>query len=501
MDMDRKQVSEIKNECLQMPDYIRDRIEETVQQQVTKKQHGSRRIWRAAAAVLAFCCMASGTTFATTTLYKMHLEKQGKYGSTLIYGDATDTDAQTETADANTQKEATNTNAQTGADANLEALYTLDVSYIPEGMEIDGLDGIYADGNNYVSKVSIFPSDKAFMGGVSFVFWKMPSDKQSLFNNTYVVSTQELEIDGKQAVIVENQTMESATADVRYKIYVTYDNNYLLDMCVYDDTELETAIDIVKGLTLTPTDDPAAKRRILVQEYIEPNYEVVDETANTDQFTKTSKKSMEHLHQIGETFDVPNSSLKAKVSKVELLDSPNELDTAYELDSIETDAAGKLVNNVIAYEKYGDGINQLDEVVATKEVKEKILYIEVEYTNTGKTQTGDTLYDCELIRAKETDDGYEIVDVYAIDSLEYDSYYGQNYMINGSPIYYYNGKSVEEKNHLIHVQPGETRTVTWAFLVSEDELPYLFLDLFSGSSINTEFNNIALSNGYVDIRQ
>ena len=34
MDMDRKQVSEIKNECLQMPDYIRDRIEETVQQQV-----------------------------------------------------------------------------------------------------------------------------------------------------------------------------------------------------------------------------------------------------------------------------------------------------------------------------------------------------------------------------------------------------------------------------------------------------------------------------------
>ena len=55
MDMDRKQVSEIKNECLQMPDYIRDRIEETVQQQVTKKQHGGRRIWRAAAAVLAFC--------------------------------------------------------------------------------------------------------------------------------------------------------------------------------------------------------------------------------------------------------------------------------------------------------------------------------------------------------------------------------------------------------------------------------------------------------------
>ena len=65
----------------------------------------------------------------------MHLEQQGKYGSTLIYGEATNTDA-----------------TDTDAEVNQNALYTLDVSYVPEGMKVDGLDDIYADGNNYVKK-------------------------------------------------------------------------------------------------------------------------------------------------------------------------------------------------------------------------------------------------------------------------------------------------------------------------------------------------------------
>lgn len=99
--------------------------------------------------------MGGGTTLAAAKLYNMHLEQQGKYGSTLIYGEATNTDA-------------------TGTDAEVDqnALYTLDVSYVPEGMKVDGLDDIYADGNNYVKKVVLFPEDSSFIGGVSFWFLK-----------------------------------------------------------------------------------------------------------------------------------------------------------------------------------------------------------------------------------------------------------------------------------------------------------------------------------------
>ena len=178
MDIDRNKINEMKSECLQMPDYIRDMIEETVEQQLKKKQRYGKKMWRVAAAILAFACVGGGTTLAATKLYKMHLEQQGKYGSTLIYGEATNTDA-----------------TDTDAEVNQNALYTLDVSYVPEGMKVDGLDDIYADGNNYVKKVVLFPEDSSFIGGVSFWFLKMPADQQVSLDETHVISTKELDID------------------------------------------------------------------------------------------------------------------------------------------------------------------------------------------------------------------------------------------------------------------------------------------------------------------
>ena len=358
MDIDRNKINEMKSECLQMPDYIRDMIEETVEQQLKKKQRYGKKMWRVAAAILAFACVGGGTTLAATKLYKMHLEQQGKYGSTLIYGEATNTDA-----------------TDTDAEVNQNALYTLDVSYVPEGMTVDGLDDIYADGNNYVKKVSVYKKDTPYMGGVSFTFLKMPADQQVSFDQTHVISTKELDIDGRQAIVIERQVLESARRQIQYELYVTYENNYLLGMFVYDDTELDTAIDIVKGLKLTATDDPEAKRRIVAEEYTgqeeataaAPVYEADENAGKKNRFTETSKESMEeHMHQVGDSFNVPQSSLTAKVSKVELLDSPDAIDAAYALDPVKTDAEGKLLNNVIAYEKCGNGIDQLDEVVETK---------------------------------------------------------------------------------------------------------------------------------------
>ena len=45
MDIDRKKINEMKSECLQMPDYIRDMIEETVEQQLKKKQRYGKKMW------------------------------------------------------------------------------------------------------------------------------------------------------------------------------------------------------------------------------------------------------------------------------------------------------------------------------------------------------------------------------------------------------------------------------------------------------------------------
>ena len=61
MDIDRNKINEMKSECLQMPDYIRDMIEETVEQQLKKKQRYGKKMWRVAAAILAFACVGGGT--------------------------------------------------------------------------------------------------------------------------------------------------------------------------------------------------------------------------------------------------------------------------------------------------------------------------------------------------------------------------------------------------------------------------------------------------------
>ena len=53
---------------------------------------------------------------------------------------------------------------------------------------VDGLDDIYADGNNYVKKVVLFPEDSPFIGGVSFWFLKMPADQQVSIDETHVIS-------------------------------------------------------------------------------------------------------------------------------------------------------------------------------------------------------------------------------------------------------------------------------------------------------------------------
>ncbi|MGN0368379.1 MAG: hypothetical protein ACI4EK_06305 [Wujia sp.] len=483
MDIERHNIEDLQCEYPQMPDFIRDMIGETVDEQIYKKQRNSSvaGFWKSAAAVLVCICLAGGTAFAATKLYKMHLEKQGKYGSTVVY------EAQTET----------------DADDGETAMYTLDVNYIPEGMIADGLEDYDIDGNNIIPNVCIFSEDTPFIGGVSFSFQELPSSGEYSFDRTHVIDTKEFEIDGNQAVCLEHPVTKSSNPTVQYELCVTLkESNYLLDMFIYDDMELDTAIDIVKGLKLTKTSDPHAQRLVKAAPYeeLQPEYEEYVEP-DVGRFTKATKEDMCNLHQVGDSFALTHTSMEAKVSSVQLLDRVEDIHAVYQTDPVEVDADGKLVNNTVSYIKSGDGIDTLNEVVGTKEFHEKILYINIEYTNTSTLRSGDTLFHCDLLWAQETEDGYETKDVYARKDITYDYYLGQNYHVGGCPIYYYNGTNVDDKNHLINMEPGETRTVTYAFLISEEELPYLFLDLSSGLESHMEFSQKALMDGYVDIRQ
>lgn len=68
-------------------------------------------------------------------------------------------------------------------------------------------------------------------------------------------------------------------------------------------------------------------------------------------------------------------------------------------------------------------------------------------------------------------------------------------------MWYYDVHGGERHNNYItKLGAGETASVHMAWLVPEEELPYLYLDLnTSGSSF--EFSEESLAVGYVDIRQ
>ena len=106
---------------------------------------------------------------------------------------------------------------------------------------------------------------------------------------------------------------------------------------------------------------------------------------------------MANTHTIGESFAAAHAespeddwrglgNVEIKVTDVQVSDNISLLDQSM-LDSDgkaqlqkETDASGKLLPVRIDYIRYGDGINSLNEVVESREVPQKLVYVTVEYT-------------------------------------------------------------------------------------------------------------------------
>lgn len=66
---------------------------------------------------------------------------------------------------------------------------------------------------------------------------------------------------------------------------------------------------------------------------------------------------------------------------------------------------------------------------------------------------------------------------------------------------YYDVRGGERgNNYITELKAGETKTVHVGFVVNEDELPYLYLNLNTAGD-TASFSDSALKQGLVDIRQ
>ena len=485
-------LEEMEHEFPKMPEEMRAMIEQEVAKQVKvtshttyRRKHMARRSFIAA----LVAAMTLGTTVFAGVIFQMRSKPAGKYAvETTIDKKGTDGDSSVVAGTESTEKQLDIPTVR------------MEVGYLPEGM-IEVEEGKYSY------------KDTPYQGGVSIIFYRMNTGDEAFeMLDTYVTSSEEISIGGREAIYLEMQEEESVDISINQRIYVAYtDVHYVMEMYVGSDVSKEEALKVAEGISLTPVGDDATGDDIVKDydwsDYVEMLAEDA-ENADTERYSNTTvaKSEMKNTHKIGESFalcQAENSGLQVKVADVQILDDVKVLDLSVmdENERKELEAAldqnGNLLPAELEYVKYGDGINTLDEVVKTREVSQKLVYVTVEYTNSGDTALSEVLFMGNLVKMTEDNDNMKMY--YGEEGSDWDEVRYTEAAMH-QEMWYYDVHGGERNNNYIEsIEPGETVTVHMAWLVPEEELGYIYLNMDSYGGAY-EFSETALSAGYVDIR-
>lgn len=489
-------LEDMEYEFPKMPEDMRTMVQREVEKQIKttsttqyRKRKGMARKSFLAALVAA---MALGTTVFAGVAYHMHSESVGKYAvETKIDGNGTAAVSDTEATDTQTPI----------AMSEIPAV-KMEVDYLPEGM-VETETGKYSY------------EDALYQGGVSILFYRMDTgDDQFQMITNNVLSSEDITLNGYDGVYLELNTLGDGIS-FNQRIYAAYtDIHYVMEMYVASDVSKEDAVKIAESVKLIPVENGEGEDIVSTSNWSEylAALEEKDDVQISD-VPSVSKKMMQNTHAIGETFSAenmglePQEGLMLKVKEVQVTDDISLLDLSVMEDDDkrelqeETDADGKLLKTNINYIKNGDGVNSISEVVESREVPQKLVYVTVEYMNTGDTELSDILYYGELVKIVESENqmriylGEEPKTGDTWDVARSTGLAGKNYM------YYSDVRGGEGgKNYITSIKPGESATVHMAWLVPEEELGYLYLSLDTFGGAN-EFSGNALQMGYVDIRQ
>lgn len=486
-------LEDMEHEFPKMPMDMRAMVEREVEKQLKTTEYRKRKGMARKSFIAALvAAMALGTTVFAGVAYHMHSESVGTYAvETKIDGNGTAGASDTEM---------TGTKA-TMATSEIPAV-TMEVGYLPEGM-VETETGKYSY------------EDALYQGGVSICFYRMDTgDDQFQMITNHVLNSENITLNGYDGVYLELNSL-SDEISFNQRIYAAYtDVHYVMEMYVASDVTKEDAIKIAESVKLIPVEDSEGEDIVSTfnwSEYLAA-LEEKDDVQISD-VASVPKEKMQNTHAVGESFSAENTGvepyegLMVQVKDVQVADDISLLDLSVVDEDLkgdlqaETDADGKLLTTKVNYIKSGDGINTVSEVVESREVSQKLVYVTVEYMNTGDKELSDILYYGDLVKIVESEDQMRM---YAGEEpKEGDNWnVAQTTGLAGSNYMYYSdvrgGK--EGKNYITSIKPGESATVHMAWLVPEEELGHLYLslDTFGGAY---EFSDSALEMGYVDIRQ
>ncbi len=481
-------LEDIRYEFPEMPEEMRRMVEREVEKQVTKEHIKLKRRGKAAgrtfAASLAAVVLVGTTVFAGVGTIWLRRHPVGDHGVEV------------------TMKEQ---GSQTAAASEVTEIpdVTMELGYLPQGM-VETEEGKYSF------------EDALYEGGVSIVFYRMDTG-DAIFDMLHkdVVASEDLNVNGYQGVYLEFPKLYEDMIAFNQQIYVAYtDVHYVMQMYAASDVSKEEALKIAEGIKLMPAEDGTEQKLVHAWDWSSYLASEKDNVKNGQQSEEVrlavSKEEMKNTHQIGESFSADlegaeeQKGLCVKVSDVRIADDISLLNPDYVDDDIrgETDAAGKLLPATIQYIRKGNE-DSLSEVVKEEHVAQKLVYVTVEYTNTGEQKLSDVLFFGSLMRLAEDGDRLCIVDrgsAQPQDGDEWTTILNRG-LSDFSDMLYYDVRGGErDNNYIAAIEPGETVSVHMAWLVTEDELGKLYLNLDTGGS-PYEFSDRSLAMGLVDIRQ
>ena len=475
---------DMKNNIPETPEFIHVMIQNEVDRQlqgstiiqIPKK----RKKWNGArvAAAAMVCVLATSTAaYASVKMYRMYVEKQGDYSV------KTGITSENKLADLPAQ------------------IHDIDfkTGYIPDGMK-------WVDESHLE-----YPQSKR-TGGFSFASVLLDNDDlNQALENKNVVESEERTFGKYEGVYLKYNNLKTEKGTFDQRIYLLCPDKYrVITIYIGDDVSKDDAVKVAENLEITENDKMMETAKMYTwSDEVNPNVETGDEMV-----TSVSEDKLK-VYKIGEDFtlsasgedkdgnNIVNDKISAHVDSVQTADDLkllNGADLPEEWKNV-IDSNGKLVKNKVSCIKSGDGVNTVDQVVKTENVNQKLVYATVTYTNNSDQEIKHMLYIGNLALIRHENGEYHIYNAMEQSGNGYDRVSWDGVAHTAEMTY----SSVREDygnggNYISSLKPGESIQVNMAWIVNEDNLADMYLNL-DGEVGAYDFNEGMLEAGVVDIRK
>lgn len=362
--------------------------------------------------------------------------------------------------------------------------YKLKIDKLPENMEaIDDSAMKYSFKDNDAN------------GGFSFALWRVGenADFQTLYSKSY----EEKEISGKKAVIVHKETGNNNVMFDR-KVFLFFEKEgIMLESFIGSDVNEEQMIDVLGSISLEPTSKEKSSH---ISDYDKKYFSQEGKTTKVIPLKKDSKRLFHIGQKVPVTISMDNSKIEYVIEKVEVFDSIKDFkqENFYEMGlgilsrNQALDQTGQLIPYTRDKYKIGNGKDSIDQLVESKLVLPKFVYLTTTVKNIGKQATEEIYMTPSIQVLKGKGDIWN----YA----ERDGIAEKNIM-TGEVDYlepHGDGKSFY---NIGSIRPGQTLKVNLGYFVDEDKLDSIFLDAFRYSGFSGTENMNSKNRWWFDIRQ